>query len=58
MAISNQRSEEVTFRLEPELKAAIEETARLEHRTLSDQMRQLVAQVFQSQRAGGRRVAA
>jgi hypothetical protein len=49
MANKDRVGEQVSVRLDPELRAAIERQAQSEHRTLSGQIRHLVAQAFQNQ---------
>jgi hypothetical protein len=50
-----EKADQVSVRLEPELRAAIEQAAAREHRSLSGQIRHLVATAFE--RAGEERAA-
>ena len=52
MAETKDKGEQVSVRLEPELRAAIELAAEREHRSLSGQIRHLVATAFERQQEG------
>jgi|KBSMisStaDraftv2_1062788.scaffolds.fasta_scaffold7580163_1 hypothetical protein len=46
-----ERGEQISVRLEPELRSAIEQTAAREHRSLSGQIRHLVATALERREA-------
>ena len=50
MAEVNGKGEQISVRLEPELRAAVERAAEREHRTLSGQIRHLVAMACEQRR--------
>jgi len=52
MADAKDKGEQISVRLEPALRAAVERAAQREHRTLSDQIRHLVALACAQQREG------
>jgi hypothetical protein len=43
---------QLSFRLDPRLRASLERTAAAEHRTVSGQIRHIVAKAFEPQRGG------
>jgi hypothetical protein len=51
------KGEQISVRLEPELRAAVERAAEREHRTLSGQIRHLVALAYQQRQQRGQEAA-